>query len=146
MRAVRYHGPKQPLQLEEVPAPTPEPGEVVVQVKAAGLCHTELHFLSGLLDLGVQPVTLGATSPPRAETARTRLEMQPFTGALRCANRWPPSSRLMARAALRKAADHAAPHHPLVCCDEAGSHREAYPTPAVPRLVRVLKDEPRFLH
>jgi propanol-preferring alcohol dehydrogenase len=32
---------------------------VVVEVKAAGLCHTELHFLSGLLDLGVRPVTLG---------------------------------------------------------------------------------------
>lgn len=59
MRAVRYHGPKQPLKLEDVPAPTPEPGQVVVQVKAAGLCHTELHFLSGLLDLGVRPVTLG---------------------------------------------------------------------------------------
>ncbi len=59
MRAVRYHGPKQPLKLEEVPAPTAGPGEVVVQVKAAGLCHTELHFLSGLLNLGVQPVTLG---------------------------------------------------------------------------------------
>lgn len=59
MRAVRYHGPKQPLQFEEVPLPTPEPGQVVVQVKAAGLCHTELHFVSGLLDLGVQPVTLG---------------------------------------------------------------------------------------
>ncbi len=26
------------------------------------------------------------------------------------------------------------------------SHGEACPTPAVPRLVRVLKDEPRFLH
>ncbi len=59
MHAVRYHGPKQPLQLEEVPPPTAEPGQVVVQVKAAGLCHTELHFLSGLLDLGGQPVTLG---------------------------------------------------------------------------------------
>lgn len=59
MRAVRYHGPKQPLRLEEVPLPTPEPGQVVVQVKAAGLCHTDLHFLSGLLDLGVRPVTLG---------------------------------------------------------------------------------------
>lgn len=59
MRAVRYHGPKQPLKLEEVPAPTAGPGQVIVQVKAAGLCHTELHFLSGLLNLGVQPVTLG---------------------------------------------------------------------------------------
>ena len=59
MRAVRYHGPKQPLKVEEVPAPTAGPGQVVVEVKAAGLCHRELNFLSGLLNLGVQPVTLG---------------------------------------------------------------------------------------
>ena len=59
MRAVRYYGPKEPLRLEDQPAPAPAPGEVVVQVKAAGLCHTELHFLSGLLDLGVHPITLG---------------------------------------------------------------------------------------
>jgi propanol-preferring alcohol dehydrogenase len=45
--------------LEDQPAPVPAAGEVVVQVKAAGLCHTELHFLSGLLDLGVHPITLG---------------------------------------------------------------------------------------
>ncbi|MFQ6045229.1 MAG: zinc-binding dehydrogenase [Gemmatimonadales bacterium] len=59
MRAVRYHGPRQPLKLENVPDPSPATGEVVVEVAAAGLCHTELHFLSGLLDLGVHPLTLG---------------------------------------------------------------------------------------
>jgi alcohol dehydrogenase, propanol-preferring len=59
MRALRYHGPKQPLRLEDVPEPEAGPGEVVVRVSAAGLCHTELHFLSGLLDLGVAPLTLG---------------------------------------------------------------------------------------
>ena len=59
MRAVRYHGPKQPLRLESVPKPTPKPGEVLVKIAAAGICHTELHFLSGLLNLGVHPVTLG---------------------------------------------------------------------------------------
>lgn len=59
MRAVRYHGPQQPLRLEDVPAPSPGPGDVVVRVTAAGLCHTELHFLSGLLNLGVAPLTLG---------------------------------------------------------------------------------------
>lgn len=59
MRAVRYHGPKQPLTLEEVPRPEPGPGEVLVRVGAAGVCHTELHFLSGLLNLGVAPLTLG---------------------------------------------------------------------------------------
>jgi propanol-preferring alcohol dehydrogenase len=59
MRALRYHGPRQPLRLEEVPDPRPGPGEVIVKVGAAGLCHTDLHFLSGLLDLGVAPLTLG---------------------------------------------------------------------------------------
>lgn len=59
MRAVRYHGPKQPLRLENVPMPSPKPGEVLVKILAAGICHTELHFLSGLLNLGVQPLTLG---------------------------------------------------------------------------------------
>ncbi len=59
MRAVRYHGPRQPLRLESVPKPSPKPGEVLVKVSAAGICHTELHFLSGLLNLGVQPLTLG---------------------------------------------------------------------------------------
>jgi propanol-preferring alcohol dehydrogenase len=59
MRALRYHGPKKPLRLEDVPTPEPGPGEVLVRVTAAGVCHTELHFLSGLLDLGVAPLTLG---------------------------------------------------------------------------------------
>jgi len=59
MRAIRYHGPRQPLRLESVPKPAPRPGEVLVRVTAAGICHTELHFLSGLLDLGVHPLTLG---------------------------------------------------------------------------------------
>lgn len=59
MHAVRYHGPNQPLRLEQVPRPTPGPDEVLVRVRAAGICHTELHFLSGLLNLGVAPLTLG---------------------------------------------------------------------------------------
>jgi propanol-preferring alcohol dehydrogenase len=59
MRALRYHGAKKPLRLETVSAPAPGPGEVLVRVTAAGICHTELHFLSGLLDLGVAPLTLG---------------------------------------------------------------------------------------
>jgi len=57
MKAIRYHGPGQPLRLEEIPTPEPGPGEV--RVRAAGMCHTELHFVSGLLDLGVAPLTLG---------------------------------------------------------------------------------------
>ncbi len=69
MRAVRYHGPRQPLQLEELETPVPGPGDVLVRVTAAGVCHTELHFLSGLLNLGVAPLTLGHEIVGRIERA-----------------------------------------------------------------------------
>ena len=67
MRAVRYTGPRQPLVLAEVPRRDPGPGELLVRVTAAGICHTELHFLSGLLDLGVAPITLGHEVVGRVE-------------------------------------------------------------------------------
>ncbi|GIW52312.1 MAG: zinc-dependent alcohol dehydrogenase [Gemmatimonadales bacterium] len=59
MQAVRYHGPKRPFVLEQVPLPGPGPGEVRVRIEAAGICRTELHFESGLLNLGVAPITMG---------------------------------------------------------------------------------------
>lgn len=59
MRAVRYHGPGRPFALEQVPLPEPGPGQVRVRIAAAGICHTELHFESGLLNLGVAPITMG---------------------------------------------------------------------------------------
>lgn len=59
MKAVRYHGPRTPFRLDEVPVPEPGPGQVRVRIAAAGVCHTELHFESGLLNLGISPVTMG---------------------------------------------------------------------------------------
>ena len=45
--------------MEEIGRREPEADEVLVRVTASGMCHTELHFKSGLLDLGVAPVTMG---------------------------------------------------------------------------------------
>lgn len=59
MKAVRYYGPGQPFRLEEVDRREPGAGEILVRVTASGMCHTELHFKSGLLDLGVAPITMG---------------------------------------------------------------------------------------
>ncbi|TQK69520.1 zinc-binding dehydrogenase [Nocardioides sp. SLBN-35] len=55
-------GTGEPLRLTEVPEPTAGPGEVLVEVRAAGLCHTDV----GILDdatwtdrIGPFPLTLG---------------------------------------------------------------------------------------
>ena len=62
MDAVRYHGPDVPLTFEKVPKPEPNnlsSEDVIVEIKATSLCHTELHFADGTLNLGVKPMTLG---------------------------------------------------------------------------------------
>ncbi|KAL3910114.1 MAG: hypothetical protein SGILL_007817 [Bacillariaceae sp.] len=60
MQAVRYYGPNLPLKCEKVPIPkAPKDDYVIVQVKSSALCHTELHFQDGTLNLGVKPMTLG---------------------------------------------------------------------------------------
>lgn len=43
----------QPLTIEDVPVPTPGPGEVLVRIVASGVCHTDLHAADG--DWPVKP-------------------------------------------------------------------------------------------
>lgn len=61
MKAVRYYAPEQPLRYEEAPMPKISPDEVLIKVQAAGICHTDLHFLDGVLKpwRGTLPLTLG---------------------------------------------------------------------------------------
>ncbi len=42
-----------PLTIEEVPIPTPGPGEVLVKIRATGVCHTDVHAAGG--DWPVKP-------------------------------------------------------------------------------------------
>ncbi len=94
MKAVRYYGPGQPFRLEEADSREPGPREVLVRVTASGMCHTELHFKSGLLDLGVAPITMGhevvgriesvgeGVSPERVDE---RVIVYYYLGCLECA-------------------------------------------------------------
>ena len=44
MRAIRKHTPGPGLAMEDVPVPEPGPGEVLLEVKAAAICGTDLHI------------------------------------------------------------------------------------------------------
>ncbi len=58
MQAWRYMGPRQPLERQDIERPRPGPGEVVVRVLAAGVCHSDLHVLDGIAPFPI-PMTLG---------------------------------------------------------------------------------------
>ncbi len=42
----------QPLQVQDLPTPAPSGREVVVRVRAAGVCHSDVHIWEGGYDLG----------------------------------------------------------------------------------------------
>lgn len=59
MKAYRFYEPEKPWRLEEVLTPTPGPHEVLVKIKASGICGSDLHYLHGRVQPGTTPITLG---------------------------------------------------------------------------------------
>jgi 2-desacetyl-2-hydroxyethyl bacteriochlorophyllide A dehydrogenase len=59
MRAVRLIEPKRPVVMEEIDIPHVGAEDVLIRVKAAGICHSDAHYRSGVTKAGPLPVTLG---------------------------------------------------------------------------------------
>ena len=59
MKAVRLVAIGKPLQMQEVPVPSVGPKDVLVRVKAAGICHSDVHYRAGTSPVGSLPQTLG---------------------------------------------------------------------------------------
>ena len=61
MKAWKFHAAHQPLELKELEDPTPSKGQVLIEVKAAGLCHSDVGFMDGTLtdSLSFRPIVLG---------------------------------------------------------------------------------------
>ena len=58
MQSVRFVGVGRAAQIEEVPKPSPGPGQVLIKIGGAGVCHSDLHVMEE--DLGFKaPFTLG---------------------------------------------------------------------------------------
>jgi propanol-preferring alcohol dehydrogenase len=53
MKCAVVHAFGEPLSIEEVPVPNPGAGQILVNVKASGVCHTDLHAANG--DWPVKP-------------------------------------------------------------------------------------------
>ncbi len=59
MKAAVLHKPGSPLVIEDVERPAPGAGEILIKVKACGVCHTDLHMAAGEWRLPKLPLILG---------------------------------------------------------------------------------------
>lgn len=58
MQAVRFVGVGREARIDEVPTPSPGPGQILIKIGGAGVCHSDLHLMEE--DLGfTAPFTLG---------------------------------------------------------------------------------------
>jgi propanol-preferring alcohol dehydrogenase len=59
MKTVRLVKPGRPLQHQAIPVPEIGPQDVLVRVKAAGICHSDAHYRARTSSAGPLPLTLG---------------------------------------------------------------------------------------
>lgn len=59
MRAVQLVAPGHPVENAEVPIPSCGPDQVRVRVRAAGICHSDVHYRAGRSPVHPLPLTLG---------------------------------------------------------------------------------------
>ena len=59
MKAVRMTGIHQPVKMMEISVPETGPKDVLVKIKAAGICHSDVHYLEGVSPQAFLPITLG---------------------------------------------------------------------------------------
>jgi 2-desacetyl-2-hydroxyethyl bacteriochlorophyllide A dehydrogenase len=59
MKAVRLIEPGRPLEMQEIPIPEVGARDVLVRVRAAGICHSDAHYRAGRSTVAPLPMTLG---------------------------------------------------------------------------------------
>jgi len=59
VKAAVAFGANKPLSIETVQLEAPQPGEVLIEIKATGVCHTDAYTLSGADPEGLFPTILG---------------------------------------------------------------------------------------
>ena len=84
MKAAIFHGPQQPLTIEEVEIDQPIGYEVLVKTAASGVCHSDLHFVDGYYTFRA-PAVLGHEAAGIVEAVGPQVtEFQPGDHVICC--------------------------------------------------------------
>ena len=70
MRAAILEAQGQPLKVRTLPDPAPEPGQLLLHVRACAVCRTDLHLRDREIEPGKLPVVLGHQIAARTEDGR----------------------------------------------------------------------------
>ncbi len=77
MKAAVFHGPNQPLKIEEVEKPKINSGEILVKIAACGVCNTDMHYIDhGVSTFKKPPMILG--HEPSGTVAEAGTDVQNF--------------------------------------------------------------------
>lgn len=84
MKALVFHGVKD-IKYEDVPEPVPQDGEVLIRVRASGICGSDMHSYTGKSDRRYPPMIMGhefsgevVNSPSDNFTTGDRVVIQPL--------------------------------------------------------------------
>jgi propanol-preferring alcohol dehydrogenase len=72
MHAMVLDEPRRPLHLAELPDPEPGPGQVLIRVRACGVCRTDLHIVDGELTHPKLPLVPGHQTVGEVITGSSR--------------------------------------------------------------------------
>jgi 2-desacetyl-2-hydroxyethyl bacteriochlorophyllide A dehydrogenase len=96
MRAARFYKVGDPLRIDTLPVPELEPEEVLVDIKACGICGSDIHIVyEGVTPTAYSPITLGhepsgviAALVPEVEGWKVgeRVTVNPFLTCGKCIN------------------------------------------------------------
>ena len=59
MKSVRMVAAGRPLEMQDIPRPEISAKDILVRVRAAGICHSDAHYRAGRSAMGMLPITLG---------------------------------------------------------------------------------------
>ncbi|HVF24793.1 MAG TPA: zinc-binding dehydrogenase [Anaerolineales bacterium] len=59
MKSVRMIATGKPLELQDIPVPGIGDKDILLRVKAAGICHSDAHYRAGRSSMAFLPITLG---------------------------------------------------------------------------------------
>jgi len=127
MKAAIFHGPNQPLTIEDVEVDKPQDREVLVKTAHSGVCHSDLHFIDGFYPYPA-PAILGHEAAGIVEEVgpgvtglapgdRVIFSFVPSCGQCRaCASGMGSICELgMYTRGGRQISDHTARHHACAC-------------------------------